>query len=205
MLSPLALTVLVSTPPAATHEVKLLPYLLGTAPRNEKWLKLRSANDRKKFRQATCTWVAKKNVLTISDRSSFFFLKWTIQSSINKEQAKKESPNFFWSFWRVSNLKHPTWTTVNIHGTFFFQPNHQSARQFWPGRFLEQLGTADLYLSEYREFLSTIREGFSSLSGWRGSFTSNQSCWNTNVGHVFFKFCRFVDSSKTCDILIHFP
>ena len=89
----------------------------------------------------------------------------------------------------------------NIHEPFFFQ-EIILARQFWPGRFLEQLGAADLYLSEYREFLSTIREGFSSLSGWRGSFTSSQSfLYQRWKRFCFFRFCSKLAIKHTFSIV----
>ncbi|CAK9085376.1 unnamed protein product [Durusdinium trenchii] len=46
------------TVPACSREVKLLPYLLGTAPRPAKWLALKNSNERKKFRQATCSFAS---------------------------------------------------------------------------------------------------------------------------------------------------
>eukprot|EP00438_Fugacium_kawagutii_P004376 Skav214820 [mRNA] locus=scaffold1934:200132:201309:- [translate_table: standard] len=35
--------------------MKVLPYLLGTAPRSPKWLAKQKADDRKKLREATCS------------------------------------------------------------------------------------------------------------------------------------------------------
>eukprot|EP00435_Cladocopium_sp_Y103_P023300 s2267_g5.t1 len=54
MLSPLALALAIS--PAQSRDVKLLPYLLGTAPRSPEWLARHNREDRKKFRQATCSF-----------------------------------------------------------------------------------------------------------------------------------------------------
>lgn len=55
MLSP-ALALAVAISPAQSRDVKLLPYLLGTAPRSPKWLARHNREDRKKFRQATCSF-----------------------------------------------------------------------------------------------------------------------------------------------------
>ena len=63
MLSPaIALAVAV---PAQSRDVKLLPYLLGTAPRSAKWLARHNREDRKKFRQATCGLAISMHIVNI--------------------------------------------------------------------------------------------------------------------------------------------